>query len=98
MYPSRSTHLADVDGGVERVADVHGQVGAQQVPVAGQRVQLHLAQRRAVAEVVERLGAPKACTPTATQVIEPSLYPVAHTALPDQPRSAPRKTESGERA
>ncbi len=53
--------LADVDGWVERVADVHGQVGAQQVPVAGQRVQLDLARRGAVAEVVEGLGAAEAC-------------------------------------
>eukprot|EP00955_Chlamydomonas_euryale_P016106 172078-Chlamydomonas_euryale.AAC.3 len=38
----RAFHLADVDGRVDGVADIHGDVGAQQLEVAGQHVELHL--------------------------------------------------------
>lgn len=55
------TDLADIDGGVEGAANVHAEVRSQQVPVASQRVQLHLAHRRAVAEVIEWLLPAKAC-------------------------------------
>ena len=43
------------------MADVHAEVGAQQMPVACQGVQLRLTHRRAVAEVVEWLVPAKAC-------------------------------------
>ena len=42
LKEEHSAHLPDVDGGVERLADVHAEVGAQQVEVPRQRVQLHL--------------------------------------------------------
>ena len=46
--------LADVDRRVQRLACVVQDVGAQQLPFAGQRVDDHLAHRRAVGVVVER--------------------------------------------
>ena len=52
----RALDLADVDGRVERAADVVQHVGAQQLPLAGQRVDDDLAHRRAVGEVEERAG------------------------------------------
>lgn len=60
--PCRGARLAYVDGGVEGPADIHAEVGAQQVPVTRQCIQLRLAHCRAVAEIVERLVPAKACT------------------------------------
>lgn len=58
--PSASTHLANVDGRVDGVAHIHDDVGAQQLPVAREHVQLHLAHGGAKHKVVEGAGAAKA--------------------------------------
>ena len=50
----RAFDLADVDGRVQRFAGVVQDVGAQQFPLAGERVDDHFAHGRAVREVVER--------------------------------------------
>ena len=47
-------HLADVDGRIERVTDIHNDVRAQAVPVARQAVELHLGHRSTKDKVVER--------------------------------------------
>ncbi len=60
----RAFHLADVDGRVDRAAGIVQHVGAQQAPFAGQRVDHHFRDRRAVGEVVERAA------------MQPGLIPV----------------------
>lgn len=57
----QGAHLANVNGGIEGLADIHAEVGSQQVPVTRQCVQLRLAHCRAVAEIVEWLVPSKAC-------------------------------------
>lgn len=49
-----ASYLADVDGRVQGLADIHAHVRPKQVPVAGERIQLDLAARRAEREIVER--------------------------------------------
>ena len=55
--------LADVDRRVERLADVVQQVGAQQPPLAGERVDDDLAHRGAVGEVEERVALHRLAVP-----------------------------------
>ena len=46
--------LADVDGRIERAADIVEDIGAQQPVLARQRIDDHLRTRRAIGEVEER--------------------------------------------
>ena len=61
----RALDLADVDRRVQRAADVVQHVGAQQAPLAGERVHRDLGHGRAVAEVVERLALGRRPDPSA---------------------------------
>ena len=93
MHPlrARAAHLADVDGGVERAADVHAQVGAQQVEVARQRVQVHLADGRAVAEVVEgRLAAEAGHAGRGVEAMRAQVHAVHVGRLHDLHKCRPR--------
>ena len=46
--------LTDVNGGVETLADVHDDVGAEDLVVPGQTVDLHHTAGTAIGEVVEK--------------------------------------------
>ncbi len=59
----RAFHLADVDGRVDRAAGIVQHVGAQQAPFAGERVDHHFRDRRAISEVVERAAMQLALIP-----------------------------------
>ena len=58
--------LANVDGRIDRAADVHADVGAQSLEVPGQSVQLHLRAGSAVGEVVEGHVITKSCSQPCT--------------------------------
>lgn len=77
-----SPHLADVDGGVERLADVHAQVGAQQVEVPRQRVQLDLRQSHIRVE-----STPLPCSEDS--LVMRLLSSATHTVQPGTPSTKP---------
>ena len=60
--------LANVNGRVDRAADVHADVCAQSLEVASQSVQLHLRAGSAVGEVVEGHVITKSCSQPCTRL------------------------------
>ena len=72
--------LADVHGRVERTAGVVQHVGAQQLPLAGERVHHHFADGGAVGEVVERPALHRFAVPAqaggGVEAVGPQLHAV----------------------
>ena len=73
----RALDLPDVDGRIQRPAGIVEDVGAQQFPFAGERVDDHLAHRGAVGEVEERMALQRVAVPAQTgrgvETVRPEL-------------------------